>query len=132
VEPHAQLKGLSASQYHPAMAAPRLERIRPCLRCGVILRLDQDPCPQCGARARGEDDDRVKPCAHCGAILPFEQLYCGECHELSIPIETDQIPPDVELVDRGRASERVPALLGGLAFAIGIATLLVAAVEIAR
>jgi RNA polymerase subunit RPABC4/transcription elongation factor Spt4 len=117
----------------PVAGAPLIdERVRPCLQCGVILRFDQDPCPHCGARARGEVEDRVKPCTHCGAIVPFDQFYCRECGELSIPIRTDPIPPEVDLVDRGRPSERVPAWLGGLAFAAGMATLLVAAVDILR
>ena len=117
----------------PVAGAPlQDERVRPCLQCGVILRFDQDPCPHCGARARLEAEDRVKPCANCSALLPFEQLYCGECGELSIPIQTDPIPPDVDLVERGRPSERLPALLGGLAFAAGMATLLVAAIEVVR
>jgi len=107
------------------------ERVRPCLQCGAILRFDQDPCPQCGAQARGEDD-RVKPCASCGELLPFEQLYCGSCGELSIPLPSDQIPAAVDLEDRGRPADRWPSLLGGAAFAMGMATLLVAAFEILR
>jgi RNA polymerase subunit RPABC4/transcription elongation factor Spt4 len=114
-----------------AGAPPHDERVRSCLQCGVILRFDQDPCPQCGARARvGDEQDRVKPCIHCSAILPFEQLYCTECGELSIPIQTDRIPPQIDLDDEGDPRTRWPALLGGLAFAIGMATLLVAAAEI--
>ena len=109
------------------------ERVRPCLQCGVILRLDQDPCPQCGARARPDvDADRVKPCARCGEIVPFAQLYCAKCGELSVEIEKDEIPPEVVLDEPGRLSDRVPALLGGVAFAMGLGTLLVAAVAILR
>lgn len=115
----------------PAAGAPAVdERVRPCLRCGTILRFDQDPCPQCGARARADDSDRVKPCVHCGELLPFEQLYCGVCGEISIPIQTDQIPSAVDLREPGRLAERLPSLLGGVAFAMGMMTLLFAAAEI--
>jgi RNA polymerase subunit RPABC4/transcription elongation factor Spt4 len=117
----------------PAAGAPPIdERVRSCLKCGTILRFDQDPCPQCGARARADATDRVKPCVQCGELLPFEQLYCAACGELSIPIQTDQIPSAVDLEDAGRAAERLPSLLGGVAFAIGMGTLLFAAAEILR
>jgi len=107
------------------------ERVRPCLQCGVILRFDQDPCPECGARAKG-DDDRVKPCAQCGEIVAFEQLYCEKCGELSIPIQRDEIAPRLELDPRPAPLARAPALLAGLALAMGIGALLLAAFEIVR
>jgi RNA polymerase subunit RPABC4/transcription elongation factor Spt4 len=107
------------------------ERVRPCLQCGVILRFDQDPCPQCGARAKGEED-RVKPCAQCGELVPFEQLYCEKCGELSVPIQSDQIAPRLEL-DRAPAPfVRVPVLLACAALAMGGVALLLAAFVIAR
>jgi RNA polymerase subunit RPABC4/transcription elongation factor Spt4 len=107
------------------------ERVRPCLQCGVILRFDQDPCPECGARAKG-GDDRVKPCAQCGEIVPFEQLYCEKCGELSIPIQRDEIAPRLELDPRPTLVTQAPALLAGLALAMGVGALLLAAIEIVR
>jgi len=107
------------------------ERVRPCLQCGVILRFDQDPCPECGARAKG-GDDRVKPCAQCGEIVPFEQLYCEKCGELSIPIQRDEIAPRLELDPRPTLVTQSPALLAGLALAMGVGALLLAAIEIVR
>src|SRR6188508_2549615 len=106
-------------------APPPDERVRPCLQCGVILRFDQDPCPQCGARARpdGETEDRVKPCAGCGELVAFDQLYCGKCGELSIPIETDQIPPVLELNEPGTPLAQLPLLLAGLCLAGGAVAL---------
>jgi RNA polymerase subunit RPABC4/transcription elongation factor Spt4 len=110
------------------------ERVRPCLQCGVILRFDQDPCPQCGARAREEaHEDRVKPCAQCGAILPFEQLYCASCGELSIAIQTDDIPPQVELAEPdGGAATKLPVAIGSAAILVGLGSLAAALVEILR
>jgi RNA polymerase subunit RPABC4/transcription elongation factor Spt4 len=107
------------------------ERVRPCLQCGVILRFDQDPCPECGARAKG-GDDRVKPCAQCGEIVPFEQLYCEKCGELSIPIQRDEIAPRLDLDPRPTLVTQAPALLAGLALAMGVGALLLAAIEIVR
>jgi RNA polymerase subunit RPABC4/transcription elongation factor Spt4 len=107
------------------------ERVRPCLQCGVILRFDQDPCPECGARAKG-GDDRVKPCAQCEEIVPFEQLYCEKCGELSIPIQRDEIAPRLDLDPRPTLVTQAPALLAGLALAMGVGALLLAAIEIVR
>lgn len=107
------------------------ERVRPCLQCSVILRFDQDPCPQCGARARTDDEaDRVKPCHACGELIAFAALYCPRCRELSLPIATDSIAPDVELVPPERASDWAPLALGAALLVAGIASLAVALVEI--
>jgi RNA polymerase subunit RPABC4/transcription elongation factor Spt4 len=118
----------------PVAGAPLAdERVRPCLQCGVILRFDQDPCPQCGARARTEPEvDRVKPCVRCTELIPFEQFYCGKCGELSIPIQTDPVAPDVELEPRAPLSAAAGTLLGGVAFAMGCGALWFAVDELLR
>jgi len=115
----------------PSAGGPADERVRPCLQCGVILRFDQDPCPQCGAHAKQEPDaDRAKPCIACGEVIAFTALYCPRCRELSIAIATDSIPPDVDLEPRGAWTDRVPGVVGAVAFAAGVVTLAVALAEI--
>ncbi|MSR47704.1 MAG: hypothetical protein EXS13_11680 [Planctomycetes bacterium] len=105
--------------------------MRPCLQCGVILRFDQDPCPQCGARAKEDVDvDRIKACAACGELIAFAALYCPRCHELSVALATDTIPPDIELEPRRSALDRLPLLIGGIALLAGFLTLAVAVAEI--
>jgi RNA polymerase subunit RPABC4/transcription elongation factor Spt4 len=112
---------------------PADERVRPCLQCGVILQFDQDPCPHCGALARPEpDSERVKPCARCGEIVPFARLHCPACGDLSIPVESDRIPPQIELDEAPTLAASLPALLGGLAIAMGTGMLAIVAVEALR
>ena len=74
----------------------------------------------------------MKPCAQCGEIVPFEQLYCEKCGELSIPIQRDEIAPRLELDPRPTLVTQSPALLAGLALAMGVRALLLAAIEIVR
>jgi hypothetical protein len=65
-------------------------------------------------------------------ILPFEQLYCEKCGELSIPIQRDEIAPRLDLDPRPALVTQAPALLAGLALAMGVGALLLAAIEIVR
>ncbi len=63
------------------MAGPRLERIRPCHRCGALMPFSALRCGACGTPASGAalQDERVRPCLECGVILRFDQDPCPQC-----------------------------------------------------
>jgi RNA polymerase subunit RPABC4/transcription elongation factor Spt4 len=68
------------------MTAPRLERIRPCLRCGALMTWSTLRCGACGAKSTAAEqagaavgDERVRPCLQCGVILRFDQDPCPRC-----------------------------------------------------
>ncbi len=68
------------------MTGPRLERIRPCFRCGALMTWSTLRCGACGAQSSaaeqagaGVADEPVRPCLQCGVILRFDQDPCPQC-----------------------------------------------------
>lgn len=81
------------------MAAPRAERIRPCVRCGALMPFSALRCGACGAAGPGApaDDERVRPCLQCGVILRFDQDPCPQCGALAkADEESDRVKPCCE------------------------------------
>ena len=59
----------------------RLERIRPCMKCGTLLPFSALKCTGCQASTEGaaRDGERVRSCLSCGIIVTFDQDPCPAC-----------------------------------------------------
>jgi len=76
------------------MPAPRLERVRPCLKCGALVPFSAPRCGACGGPVSGArpEDERVRSCLGCGEILRFDEDPCPRCGAPVAP-DGDRVKP---------------------------------------
>jgi len=106
-----------------------VERVEACTSCGTIVGFGCSECPECGASVRlpfDPDGDRVKTCVSCEGLVPYSDVYCLMCGNLTVELETPEIPLRVAEDVSARPLETLTDGVSMTAAAFGALTMLLA------